>query len=153
MKTKKILWIIFIILAVVFALLQIVALAKEGVSRQTLVIVSEILLVVWFIFVYLLRKPIYNFMHIFPGKWFRFVLLGVLSTMLAETVYMFSKPLHLNLGWDLFLTFPWYFLWMLGWYMVLSRFNFSIKALKGVLSVILAFQNQVVNIFYILMPI
>ena len=126
-SVKKIIKWIFIILAVFMALIQIINLGKEGINRDTLVVVSELLLVIWFIFMYIFRETIYKIMHILPGKWFRFVLLGVISTSLAEAVYIFSKPLHEILFWDLFLTFPWYFLWMLIWFFVLSKFKFSLK--------------------------
>lgn len=117
---------IFWMLAVFMVCVQIAALATEGFTRETLVVVSELLILMWFVLVYLLRKPLRAIVANLPWRWLRFVFLGVLSTTVAETAYIFSKPLHDNLAADIFLTLPWYFLWMLSWHMILSKYEFTL---------------------------
>jgi len=124
---KKIISWVFIILAALMYIVQVIAFFLEGSSRETLVVVSEAMLAAWFLITYYLRKPISLLLRIVPNKAGRFVLLGVLSTMFAETVYIFSKPMHPNLFWDLLLTLPCYTFWMIIWYIVLKKYNFSVK--------------------------
>jgi hypothetical protein len=116
----------FYVLAAAFFLLQVVNLIKNGPSRDTLVVISELLLVVWLGIIFVLQLPLRFILKIIPSKMVRFVLLGYVSTVVAETVYIFSKPLHQNLVIDLILTTPWYILWMIAWFYILRRYNFSI---------------------------
>ncbi len=53
--------------------------------------------------------------------------MGYISTVVAELVYMFSIPIHKNVVWDLILTAPWYVLWMVLWFGLLKKYNYSLR--------------------------
>jgi len=115
------------ILAALFFLLQLINLAKQGANRETLVAVSELLLAIFLAIVWKLREQIFNLVKPLPNRFTRFLVLGYLATIVGETAYIFSKPLHQNLLIDLILVAPWYILWMATWYWVLKKYRFSLR--------------------------
>ncbi len=123
--TRVLKW-IFWIWVVLMLLLQIANLFMNGVNRGTLIIFSEFLIFVWFGFIYFLRKPLSKIIKKIPNKYLRFVVVGYLSTVVAELVYMFSHPMHRNVVWDLILTAPWYILWMALWFKILKKYDYSL---------------------------
>ena len=106
--------------------LQMVNLQKEGPNRETLTLVSEALVFIWAGLVYLLRKPLSRLIKVIRNESLRFVAVGYFSTVVAETVYMFSKPIHQVWIIDIVLTAPWYVLWMFLWYGVLKKYEFTL---------------------------
>ena len=107
-------------------LLQLVNLIKNGASRETLTVVSELLIFTWFGFVYLFRRPLSKLIKIISSQYSRFVIIGYLSTVVAELVYMFSAPLHRQIVWDLTLTAPWYLGWMILWFPLIKKYNYTL---------------------------
>ncbi len=127
MKLLKILALsAFFGLAIFFLILQCVQLSQQGASRETLVVVSELLLFLFFGLVFLLRKRLSQLLDGAHPLAMYFVVIGYLVSVVAETAYIFSKPLHRNLLIDLLLTAPWYIMWMMLWYRILKRFRFSV---------------------------
>ncbi|MBS3061766.1 MAG: hypothetical protein J4215_04260 [Candidatus Diapherotrites archaeon] len=124
---KKIIWNIFLGVAAISLLFQALDPILHGFSKERLVIASEILLLLWLGTVWKFQNTIREKTKFISSLRMRFILIGFFSTLLAETIYIFSKPLHQNLAWDLILTAPWYFLWMTAWYWVLSKHHFSFK--------------------------
>jgi hypothetical protein len=121
----KIIGILFWIVAIVILIIQIINPIANGVNRESLVIVSELIIFAIFGLVYIFR----NKLKIKSDKklFWKFVIIGYVATILAETAYIFSKPLHRNLGIDLLLVAPWYILWMILWFFVFKKYDFSIK--------------------------
>jgi hypothetical protein len=140
-------------LAIVFFLLQCVQIIRQGPSRDTLVVVSELLLFLFFLVVYTLRKNLAACMHRVSSRWLRWLILGYAACFVAETVYIFSKPLHRNLIIDLILTAPWYILWMLAWYGILRRYDFSVKEAFILGGLHGFFVEGIVSLFIITKPI
>lgn len=124
---QKIAKILFWLVVAFLLLIQLISLFNEGANTSTLVVVSEILVFAFLGFVYLLRAPLSKLSKTISSHRTRFILIGYLATMFAETVYIFSHPIHRNLFWDLALTTPFYVLWMALWYRVLKKYRFSIK--------------------------
>ena len=125
-KSGKVLKWVFWIWTIVMVLLQFANLFINGVNRGTLAVVSEMLIFAWFGFVYFLRNPLSKIIKIIPNRYSRFVVVGYLSTVVAELVYMFSLPMHRNVAWDLILTAPWYVLWMIFWYKIIRKYDYSL---------------------------
>ncbi len=123
----KILEIVFYIVAGVLFLGQVINLIKTGPNTETLVVFSEVIVFIVFGLVFIFRKNLSSFIKKLNPLSVKFVLIGYLSTVLAETAYIFSKPLHRNLLIDLLLVTPWYVLWMISWYHVLKRYDFTVK--------------------------
>src|SRR3989344_7053958 len=115
-KFVKILSWFFVLWAAAMVLLQAASLLINGASRETLTVVSELLVFAWFGLIYFFRRPFARVIKIIPRPGWRFVIVGYLSTVVAELVYMFSKPIHPVVGWDLLLTAPWYLLWLIFWF-------------------------------------
>lgn len=108
-------------------LLQTANLVMNGVDRSTLVIASELLIFLWFGIVYFFRRPLSVFVKtIIPNLYLRFIIVGYFSTVIAELVYMFSIPMHRELAWDLTLTAPWYLLWMIFWFRLIKKYDYSL---------------------------
>lgn len=117
--------IIFWIAAAALLTIQIINPIANGVSRESLVIFSEVIIFLILGLVYLFREKL----KIRSEKrlFWKFVIIGYLATVLAETAYIFSKPLHKNLAIDLLLVAPWYILWMVLWFFVFKKYEFSVK--------------------------
>lgn len=104
---------------------QIINPVVNGVNRESLVIVSELIILAIFGLFYLFRDRLK--IKSKERLFWKFILIGYLATVLAETAYIFSKPLHRNLAIDLLLVGPWYILWMVLWFFVFKRYDFSLK--------------------------
>lgn len=124
-RVLKIIAVLFWIIAIGTLALQLINPIANGVNRDSLVIVSEILIFVMFGFVYLFRNKMKVKSN--KGLFWKFVIIGYIVTVLAETAYIFSKPIHKNLVIDLLLVAPWYILWMVCWYFVFKKYDFSVK--------------------------
>ena len=125
-KFVKILSWFFVLWAAAMVLLQAASLLINGASRETLTVVSELLVFAWFGLIYFFRRPFARVIKIIPRPGWRFVIVGYLSTVVAELVYMFSKPIHPVVGWDLLLTAPWYLLWLIFWFALLRKYNYTL---------------------------
>ena len=105
---------------------QFVALITEGIRRQTLVVVSELIIFACFGLVLRYRGRLAAWAGRLPGPpWARFLLLAWTSGMVAATAYL-MEPIHPNLLVDWLLTTPWYLMWFGLWWWVLGRFAYSV---------------------------
>jgi hypothetical protein len=118
--------ILFFVLVALMLILQLFNLAINGISRETLIVVSEILSFLFFGVVFFVRNKLSKIMTK-KGLNFRFMFFGILSAIVIEVLFIFSMPIYPDLFFDLILTLPWYFLWFLAWYIILTKYNFSIK--------------------------
>lgn len=121
----KIVEVIFYIVAIGTLLLQLINPFANGINRGSLVIFSELIIFLVFILIFLFRKKI----KITAGKklFWKFLIIGYIGCVIAETAYIFSKPLHKNLFFDLLLVTPWYIMWMICWYFVFKKYDFTVK--------------------------
>ncbi|MEK7208988.1 MAG: hypothetical protein AAB677_01865 [Patescibacteria group bacterium] len=125
-KFIRVLGWVFWLWVLAMVLLQAASLFINGASRETLTVISELLIFVWLGLIYLFRRPLTNIIRIIPNHYWRFVVVGYLSTVVAELVYMFSKPIHQAVSWDLILTAPWYLLWLIFWFSILRKYNYTL---------------------------
>lgn len=123
---RKIIAFLFYAVLVVSLLAQIINIAQVGPNRETLVLVSELSIFIFALLMFAIRKPLARALKSIPLP-IKFVLLGYLSTIIAEALYIFSKPIHKNFLIDILLVTPWYLLWMISWFFVFRRYNYSVK--------------------------
>jgi len=126
-RILKILAIVFYLILAISIVGQVAQFIKEGPSKQTLVLFSEIIIFALFLLVYKTKEKISESLKGFKSLPLKFILIGYTATVIAETAYIFSKPLHQNLLIDLILVAPWYLLWVILWYFVLKKYDFSTK--------------------------
>jgi len=154
---KKILHIIsaivFFAVFVFGTYMQIYALLTKGANRETLWIVSTIIFYIFTAAIFFGKDIIRRLVNWIPIEFNRFIIIGIISSIVAESVYIFSKPFNENLVLDLTALLPFYIIWMAIWYLVIKIGDFSLTEIFFLAGINGFFVEIIFSGFVIINPI